>query len=151
MFGAVGPVLGKPVFMLAPTTNKEWMKKFVETLIEIVRDVRGPKPVLILDNHRAHTSIDSLRVMEPHFEVVFQPAYSSEFNCQETVWSLAKRAFSKALYRRTRQLTLQRHFAFLLQRTLDQVADSADVAQICKANNRYTELMKRFGEEHDEL
>ena len=151
MFGAVGPVLGKPVFMLAPTTNKEWVKKFVETLIEIVRDIRGPKPVLILDNHRAHTCQESRDVMDPYFEVVFQPAYSSEFNCQETVWSLAKRAFSKALYRRTRQLTLQRHFAFLLQRTLDQVADSTDVAQICKANNRYVDILRRFGEEQVEL
>ena len=45
--------------------------------------------------------------MESHFEVVFQPPYSSEANAQETVWSLVKSKFLTQLYRRETNLTTQ--------------------------------------------
>ena len=55
------------------------------------------KPLLLYDGHRAHTNAASKALIDQYFEPLQQVAYSSPFNCIETLWSIAKRIFHKRL------------------------------------------------------
>ena len=55
------------------------------------------KPLLLYDGHTAHTNPASKALINEYFEPLQQVAYSSPFNCIETLWSLAKRTFHKRL------------------------------------------------------
>ena len=63
-----------------------------------------------MDNHPAHKTNDNREKMRPHFDVVFQPPYSSEANAQETVWAQVKHLYLQKLYRRKTNITTQRAF-----------------------------------------
>ena len=73
--------------------------------------------------------------MESHFEVIFQPPYSSEANAQETVWSLVKAKFLIQLYRRETNLTTQQQFHNFVTRVLDDASPSINQRQVVKAPN----------------
>ena len=45
------------------------------------------RPYLIMDNHSSHRSPESAELLDEHFTPLWQPTYSSPFNCQETVWA----------------------------------------------------------------
>ena len=51
------------------------------------------KPILVLDNARAHLSDLVLPILNEYFEVKFMPAYSPQFNSIETLWAIVKRRF----------------------------------------------------------
>ena len=52
VFGAIGNCLQKPVYYLAPTTNKEHFQIFLHKLRGNI--IEGYKPYLLYDGHRAH-------------------------------------------------------------------------------------------------
>ena len=79
VYGAVTSSLAKPVFMTSHTTNAEQFGRFIDHLSEKTRHLTG-KPILVLDNHRAHKTLENMLKMKQHYEVLFQPAYSSEAN-----------------------------------------------------------------------
>ena len=41
------------------------------------------KPYLLLDNHGAHKAIQSKQLLQRHFRILWQPSYTSQFNCIE--------------------------------------------------------------------
>ena len=60
VFGAIGNCLQKPVYYLAPTTNKEHFVIFLQKLGREL--IVGDKPYLLYDGHRAHIgSIDKIQ------------------------------------------------------------------------------------------
>ena len=81
LFGAVGKCLnGGHLYMQAPSTDTESVKKFLVKLAASLRNPYGRRPYLVLDNHPAHRS-QRLRDELSRFTACFQPAYSSPFNC----------------------------------------------------------------------
>ena len=132
VFGAVSSSLQRPVFLTGTATNAEEFNRFIDHLVEHTSNLAG-RPVLVLDNHRAHKTRENILKMEHHFEVVFQPAYSSEANAQETVWSIVKAYYLKRLYKRDRNLELQQNFHRFVFKTLNKVSPKLQPAQIVKA------------------
>lgn len=148
LFGAIGLCLKAPVFMMAPATNEE---HFAEFLVEIARGLKNQyrqrKPRLVLDNHPAHRSEGSLALLREFFVVDFQPAYSSNFNCQETVWSLLKREFMKRLHRRSENIETMDGFRAFLQTVIDDVP--LDVERLLRSNREYVKKYAAAGEASD--
>ena len=69
VYGAISKALSLPVFLTSTTTNGPEFGRFLDHLIEKTRLLE--RPVLVLDNHRAHRTNLNMAKMEPHFEVVF--------------------------------------------------------------------------------
>ena len=113
VYGAVCKALPRPVFFTSHTTNAEQFGYFVDYLI--MKTSHLQRPILVLDNHPAHKTSDNRDKMREHFDVVFQPPYSSEANAQETVWAQVKHLYLQKLYRRKTNLTTQRAFDIFLQ------------------------------------
>ena len=65
--------------MTSHTTNADEFGRFIDHLSEKTRHLDS-KPLLILDNHRAHKTHENMLKMSEHYEVLFQPPYSSEAN-----------------------------------------------------------------------
>ena len=51
------------------------------------------------------------QLLEDQFNVIFQPPYSSPFNCQEKVWALVKREYFARMHRRNSNLTTLLEYA----------------------------------------
>ena len=73
-----------------------------ENILKFFKDILAPKrvmgegnkkPILVLDNARAHLSDLVLPILNQYFEVKFMPAYSPQFNSIETLWAIVKRRF----------------------------------------------------------
>ena len=131
VYGAVTSALSAPIFLTSSTTNGPEFGRFLDHLIEKTKLLQ--RPVLILDNHRAHRTSDNLAKMSPHFDVVFQPPYSSEANAQETVWARVKKLYLSKLYRRDENMDTMRHFVTFLDKFLDETAPLIETAQLVKA------------------
>ena len=117
VYGAISGAIPFPVFLTSHTTNQQEFSRFIDHLIEKTRLLR--RPVLVLDNHRAHKTAENMAKMAEHFEVVFQPPYSSPFNAQETVWARVKEIFRNKLYQRDTNLRTQQQFHNYVTRILD--------------------------------
>ena len=52
VYGAVCKALSRPVFLTSTTTNAREFSRFLDHLIDKCRHLA--RPVLVLDNHRAH-------------------------------------------------------------------------------------------------
>ena len=76
-------------------------------------------------------------------------ASACQFNCQEAVWSLLKRAFYKRLYRLDRDLSTQQQFKQLLQEVMEEVPICQ--TNLMRVNKRYVEFHAdlRFYDESD--
>ena len=141
VFGAVGACLQRPVFHIFKTTNTDCFAKFIGELGEKTSGIRGlhGKPFLVLDKHPAHKSVKGAREMEKWFQPLFQPAQSSPFNCQKTVWSMLKRNFYNQLHQREHHLYSLDQFSKFLQDSLDLHERSINTGRIMNANKRYVE------------
>ena len=105
LYGACGLPLSKPVFMLAQNTSNVEAKRFYNVLRRALKNQYArERPILLWDQHPSHRSLDTIRIYEPSFRLWLQPKASSQFNCQETIWSQVKAHFRKALHRRTTDL-----------------------------------------------
>ena len=135
LFGAVGkPLIGGKLYMIAPTTDITHVKKFLVKLAASLRNPYGRRPYLFLDNHAAHHS-HQVREERDRFIACFQPAYSSPFNCQETIWAQLKREYFVRLYRRDEDLRNDAEFAAMIEQLTQDVPINVD--NILRANHRY--------------
>ena len=133
VYGAICKAVPRPVFFTSHTTNAEEFGRFIDYLKDKTSHLQ--RPVLVLDNHPAHRTGINMAKMLSHFEVVFQPAYSSEANAQETVWAQVKALYLQKLYRRTTNLTTQRAFDVFLSRFLEKAGPKVNPVQTVKAPN----------------
>ena len=146
LFGAVGRCLkeGK-LYMTAPSTDITSVKRF---LVELAGAVRDPytkeRPYLVLDNHSAHRT-PKVREELSRFHALFQPAYSSPFNCQETVWAQLKREYFVRLHRRDSDLANDVEFRDMILQLCEDVPVSAD--NMLRANRRYIAQYLALGAE----
>ena len=69
VFGAVSRALPSAIFLTSTTTNAAEFSRFLDHLAEKSRHLA--RPVLVLDNHRAHKTAENLAKADRHFEVVF--------------------------------------------------------------------------------
>ena len=95
VYGALGECLqGKGFYYaIGDSTNSDDFLDFITNLFgEVVPLPSGVKPVVVLDNHRAHLGERKERMEQLGFQPAFLPIYSSEMNAIETVWSLLKQS-----------------------------------------------------------
>jgi transposase len=76
--------------MTAESTNTISFKLFAEMLCTSIKD-NQPKPVLMIDNHKAHLNDETKELLNKHFTLVFIPTYSCRFNSIETLWAIIKK------------------------------------------------------------
>ena len=98
VYGALGECLqGKGFYYaIGDSTNSDDFLDFITNLFgEVVPLPSGVKPVVVLDNHRAHLGERKERMEQLGFQPAFLPIYSSEMNAIETVWSLLKQKCRK--------------------------------------------------------
>ena len=135
LFGAVGKsIRGGKLYMTADSTDIPNVKRFLVKLAGALRNPYGIRPYLVLDNHRAHRS-ERVREELGRFRACFQPAYSSPFNCQETVWAQLKREYYVRLHRRDRDLASDDEFRAMVQQLCKDVPINTDA--ILRANQSY--------------
>jgi transposase len=80
--------------MTARSTNQEDFQRFLVKLRQHIK--RGvQRPYLVLDNHCAHRTKNVKAAMAEHFNVLFLPVASSEFNSCEWLWSVLKQRFTR--------------------------------------------------------
>ena len=138
MFGAIGPAFRAPVFMLADSTNSRATADFVAEMMRSVRDPYSRSTIhVVLDNHPAHHSVRRQLAANHRIKLVFQPAYSPEFNCQEVVWRAVKVAYRKRLLRRDEDIRDYAHHKELVREVLREVGASLQVARLMRANNAH--------------
>ncbi len=95
VMGAISQHLGKPLFTLEVSTNSAAFQSFLEKLRGRF-PLKSTRVTVVLDNARAHTTLDARRLAEElNIELMFMPPYSPEFNCIEALWSVIKRDFKK--------------------------------------------------------
>jgi hypothetical protein len=82
--------------MLARSTNQEDFRSFLLMIKQALdqRHVVG-KPFLLYDQHSAHKTIESMRLMRSHFIPLPVVTYSCSFNSVEALWSVSKAYMSK--------------------------------------------------------
>ena len=80
-----------------PRARSEKERDFLRKLVGRLRPDLQQKPVLFYDQHRSHTTRESLNLAKRHFYPLENAVASSDFNCIESVWSLAKRNLAKLL------------------------------------------------------
>jgi len=72
--------------------------RFIPLMIEALTDrAKEQKPLLIIDNHKAHTSDRVTPLLVEHFDVRFFPSYTPQFNSIETLWGHFKPRFKMML------------------------------------------------------
>ena len=131
--------------MTASSTDIPEVKRFLVQLAGALKDPYSKlRPYLVLDNHPAHRS-NQVREELSRFHACFQPAYSSNFNCQETVWSLLKREYFVRLHRRDRDLTNQAEFRAMIEQLCADVPVNAE--NILRANRLYINHYLDLGDE----
>ena len=143
VFGAVSSSLRKPIFLTSTTTNAEQFSRFLDHLIEHTKYLSG-KPVLILDNHRAHKTPENMLKMQHHYDVLFQPPYTSEANAQETVWSQVKAVYLRDLYRRDFNIDSQQTFHSFVFGVLCNVTEQIDPRKIVQAPNWWLDAHRQM-------
>lgn len=121
VFGAISTCFEKPVFMKAPTTNKEHVLKFFALLRKSFVDP-DEKVFVVLDNHPSHHTKDVTELAANlNFELMFLPPYSPELNSIESLWGIIKRNVKKQLVAHKLVTLTQKHFDSILQYCLDSV------------------------------
>ena len=123
VIGAVTACLPRLMLMTTTSTNTDTFRRFINNLVFDMRAVlasNAQRPILILDNHGAHRNLVNLSMLRQHFDVEFQPSYSSPVNSIETAWALIKKAYLEKLYRRDKNLATQRAFVRFLEGVLKE-------------------------------
>ena len=130
--------------MTADATDIPNVKRFLVELAKALKNPYGPRPYLVMDNHRAHRS-ERVREELGRFRACFQPAYSSPFNCQETVWSQLKREYYTRLHRRDCDFVDAAAFEAMVQQLCDDVP--VNPTTILRANHAYIASYIALGDE----
>ena len=99
LYGAIGSCLKDgAAYMIGEATNNRCMQAFCRQLAQERIDPSS-RPFLIMDNAGAHTSPETIRVIERYFIPFHQPGYSCKFNSIEWLWSVVKREYRKRVTR----------------------------------------------------
>ena len=93
VLGAIGDGLVESYFHITDTTNTENFNTFINDLVQQIRPNLENRPYLVLDNHTAHKNVVIRPTLEQHFNVLWLPSYSCQFNSIETFWSILKRRY----------------------------------------------------------
>ena len=106
VYGAIGKFLRKPCFLVTDdTTNKDNTVKFLDLLVECLADKKS-SITLVMDNHTAHHShVARAALQRLKIKPLFMPAYSSDLNSIERLWSSVKSRFRKKVYQYKGELT----------------------------------------------
>ena len=145
LFGAVGKsIRGGKLYMTADSTDIPNVKRFLVKLAGALRNPYGIRPYLVLDNHRAHRS-ERVREELGRFRACFQPAYSSPFNCQETVWAQLKREYYTRMHRRDSDFADAAAFEAMVVQLCEEVPVDPDA--MLRANRAYVASYIALGDE----
>lgn len=94
IYGAISNKSGAFYYTFAPTTDSDTFVKFIGWIASTLQE----QFVLVLDNHKAHTSDKSVQAMERlAIEPYYMPAYCSHLNPIERVWAKFKRVWTDHL------------------------------------------------------
>ena len=99
VIGAIGECIGGGLFKTAKSTNAEECLKFFKEVVGVIRP-KGLRPYLVLDNHSAHRTRVVRDYLESHFNVLYLPVASSEFNSIERAWAVGKQKFKQRVAQR---------------------------------------------------
>ena len=87
--------------MQAQSTKSDQVIEFFAKLRKAFHYRKTTKIYIVLDNARAHHTNDVKQFCQKNnIELVFQPPYSPEFNCIESLWGVIKRDFKYRLAER---------------------------------------------------
>lgn len=90
VIGAVNPQSGQLVSLIVPHCNTDVFQVFLDTMAGEVPEIEGRRCCLVLDNASWHKS----KALDwHHFEPVFLPPYSPDFNPIERLWQHLKSHF----------------------------------------------------------
>ena len=97
VFGAIGSLMPKPLFVMERTTNSHNFMRFLRRLRKLFEhDDRTIH--LILDNHRGHHTLEAKAyAVKKKIALHFMPPYSPELNAIEPLWSVLKRDFKSRM------------------------------------------------------
>ena len=161
LYGACGKPLREPVstpaddanayclfqlFMLAENTSNVEAKRFYEKLVKaLINPYQATKSYLLWDQHPSHKSQKTKDIYAQKFRLLEQPPASSQFNCQETVWSQVKAKFQKTLHRRTHDIQDQEQLKQFLLSVVATV--EIDTDKILRANLRFVQMHTKYANE----
>ena len=133
--------------MTAEATSIVETKRFLVALSGALKNPYSPiRPLLVLDNHSSHRS-DKIREELGRFRACFQPAFSSEFQCAETLWAHLKREYFVRLHRREENLKDHAEFEAMIQQLYQEVPIDADA--ILRVNQPHIARYLALGAEQD--
>lgn len=126
--GAVNPQSGKLVSLIVPHCNTRVFQVFLDTLAEEVPPVPGHRHLLVLDNASWHKT---KTLVWHHFEPVYLPAYSPDFNLIERLWQHFKSHFLAGYLAKTGEE--------LTQKLIDSIRillhDAKTVQSVCRSHS----------------
>lgn len=139
IFGAVGNCISKSLFITGKSTNRDEFKQFIETLVGLT-DKSKPKPYLILDNHAAHKC--NSKLLNDHFEVMWMPPYSCEFNSIEHCWGMMKEKFKRRFAQAVHNIKSDSDFKQLVELIISQIPEETYRAFVT-ANRNYLQKFEQ--------
>ena len=98
VFGTVNPDSGQIVISFSDKGNSFTFKKHLK---KVVREYKGKKIILVLDNVRYHHALrlkPFLHEHEDHLELMFLPPYSPDLNPIERVWWFMRKRITHNRY-----------------------------------------------------
>ena len=135
LYGAIGQcVQAGFAFMTAEKTVIQSFLDFIEVLKSQL--LTNERPILVLDQHRAHTSPKVRPLLEASFRVLWVPVSSCEFNSIEWLWAHIKRRFRKTLTQKVRAIKEQTDLIAEVDTAAEQVPQRV-ATQMLGANRKY--------------
>jgi len=121
VFGAVGSLMPKPLFIMERTTNSHNFMRFLRRLRKLFeQDDRTIH--LILDNHRGHHTLEAKAyAVKKKIALHFMPPYSPELNAIEPLWSVLKRDFKSRMLEHRVDRVEEPFFRQILWETLQAI------------------------------
>ena len=99
LYGAIGEMMTKPVFMQGRSTNTDEFCKFLKLVRQNFSD--NSRIYLVLDNHPTHKSV-AAKILAEELNITFTmlTPYSPEFNSIERLWGYMKKEFKNIIKER---------------------------------------------------
>ena len=118
--------------------NQESFTSFLLTLKKNLKNIYSQsKPYIVLDNFSGHKTNKSLRVLEQHFQPLWLPPHSCQFNCIERFWSISKSHFR--VHQAQNHTNLQTKSDFIAAVQLSTKLPPNTVRNIYRSNWSYLE------------
>ena len=117
------------------STNAASFHQFLKELVTRIKPTVRVKPIIVFDQHSAHFKDYNMEFMQKHFYPFPQASYSSNFNCIETVWGIAKRTFGKLVISERRHVDSHKHRQFV--ETATGMVTQRQIRGVLRANRAY--------------